>query len=319
MAGFSSGTYGADKRNWKHILVGAAAGILIGLVIIGAYYLLRGGASSGVQAEAAGGAEYAAKASDANEQVASLINQAMSLLSTNPPKTIEARDGLNEILPMTMGSGQRQFIKGQLAKLSEEWLFSSTVLPGDKLCGYYKVESGDILSKIGSRYKVPYEILMELNGISKPQQLHVDDTIKIINGPFHTKVYCSTFTLDLYLQNTYVRSFRVGLGKTGKDTPTGLWQVKADGKLISPTWTDPDTGKTYEADDPDYPLGSRWIALQGVEGEAVGRTGFAIHGTKDPNQIGKAESRGCIRMFNGDAVLMYNLLMPGLSQVQVLD
>ena len=80
--------------------------------------------------------------------------------------------------------------------------------------------------------------------------------------------------LDLYLQNTYVKSFRVGLGKTGKDTPTGLWQVKSDGKLISPTWTDPDTGKTYKANDPDYPLGSRWIALKGVEGDGGGQDGF---------------------------------------------
>ena len=95
--------------------------------------------------------------------------------------------------------------------------------------------------------------------------------------------------------------------------------VKSDGKLISPRWTDPDTGKTYKASDPDYPLGSRWIALRGVEGAAAGRTGFAIHGTKDPNQIGKSDSRGCIRMYNGDAIMMYNLLMPGLSQVQIMD
>ncbi len=323
MAGFSSGMYGVEKRNWKQLLIGVGAGMLIGIIVVGAYFLLRGDAPADVQAEVkvetAGGIVYAAKTSDANEQVAALINEAMSLLKTNPPKTIEARDSLNEILPMPMGASQRQFVKSELSKLSEEWLFSNRVLPGDKLCGYYKAESGDLLSKIGSQNKVPYEILMEINGIDRPQQLRVDDTIKIINGPFHAKVYRSQFVLDLYLQNTYVRNFRVGLGKTGKDTPTGLWQVKSDGKLISPTWTDPDTGKTYEADDPDYPLGSRWIALKGVEGEAVGRTGFAIHGTKDPNQIGKAESRGCIRMFNGDAVLMYNLLMPGVSQVQVLE
>ena len=50
-----------------------------------------------------------------------------------------------------MGVKQRQFVKSELSKLSEEWLFSSRVLPGDKLCGYYKVESGDLLSKIGSQ------------------------------------------------------------------------------------------------------------------------------------------------------------------------
>lgn len=118
----------------------------------------------------------------------------------------------------------------------------------------------------------------------------------------------------------YVRSFRVGLGKPGYETPTGLWRVQEGGKLISPDWTDPDNpGRVYKASDPDYPLGSRWIALDGVEGAAKGRDGFAIHGTKEPEQIGSAGSRGCIRMYNGEAVLMYNLLVPLYSQVEVFD
>lgn len=102
-------------------------------------------------------------------------------------------------------------------------------------------------------------------------------------------------------------------------SPTGLWRVKLGGKLISPKWTDPDTYKTYKADDPDYPLGSRWIGLEGIKGDAVGRSGFAIHGTKDPNQIGTASSQGCIRLHNGDAILVYNLLIPGLSRVETVE
>ena len=111
----------------------------------------------------------------------------------------------------------------------------------------------------------------------------------------------------------------MGLGQPGMETPTGLWVVKLGGKLIAPTWVDPITGKVYEAEDPDYPLGSRWIGLEGIKGGAKGRTGFAIHGTKDPNQIGTASSQGCIRLHNGNAILMYNLLMPGLSQVEVVE
>jgi len=103
------------------------------------------------------------------------------------------------------------------------------------------------------------------------------------------------------------------------ETPTGLWRVKSDGKLISPTWTDPITGKTYEAEDPDYPLGSRWIGLEGIGGDAKGRTGFAIHGTKDPGQIGIAGSQGCIRLHNGNAILLYNLLVPVHSLVEVVE
>jgi lipoprotein-anchoring transpeptidase ErfK/SrfK len=125
--------------------------------------------------------------------------------------------------------------------------------------------------------------------------------------------------MDLYLQHIFVQSFVVGLGSKGRETPTGLWRVKKGGKLKSPTWTDPDTQKTYESGDPDYPLGSRWIGLDGVGGEAKGRHGFAIHGTKKPEEIGTADSRGCIRLYNGDAILVYNLLTPGLSQVEVVE
>jgi LysM repeat protein len=243
----------------------------------------------------------------------------MSYVQANPPRIIEARDMLNEALPLPVSKQQREFVKGELSELSGRWLFSRTIFPQDKLCGSYKVEPGDLLSTIGRRFKVPYEILMEINGIGDAGSLQAGEVIKVISGPFHVRVYRSTFSADLFLQNTYVRSFKVGLGMPGRETPTGLWVVKAGGKLIRPTWTDPDTGKTYEPEDPNYPLGSRWIGLEGLKGDAVGRTGIAFHGTKDPNLIGQAGSRGCIRLYNGDVILLYNLLIPEYSQVEIVE
>jgi LysM repeat protein len=257
--------------------------------------------------------------SEPNSQVGKLVAEAVALVNTKPPKIIEARDRLNEILPMPMSGYQQRVVKKQLSELADKWLFTRTVLPQDRLCGTYKVEGGDQLRTIGRRFKVPYEILMQINKINRPEALQAGGTIKVINGPFHIRVYRSTFTMDLYLQNTFVRSFPVGLGKQDMETPTGLWAVKADGKLISPTWTDPMSGKTYEAEDPDYPLGSRWVGLEGIKGEAVGRTGFAIHGTKNPEEIGMAGSQGCIRLLNGDAILVYNLLVPKYSRVEIVE
>jgi len=254
-----------------------------------------------------------------NLKASELIAEAMKFLNAEPARTIDARDRLNEALPMPISDYQRAFVKKQLAKLADEWLFSMKIFPQDRLCESFKVSSGDLLSTIGKRFNVPYQILMEINGIQRPETLKAGDVIKVINGPFHARIYKSTFTMDVYLQNTFVRSFPVGLGQEGMETPIGVWLVKPGGKLISPTWTDPVSGKTYEAEDPDYPLGSRWIGLEGIEGQAKGRTGFAIHGTKRPEEIGTARSRGCIRLQNGDAVLVYNLLMPGLSRVEVVE
>ncbi|MHC4068533.1 MAG: L,D-transpeptidase family protein [Planctomycetota bacterium] len=254
-----------------------------------------------------------------NPQATEIIENAASLMDEKPPKVIEARDLLNEVLPMEMSSRQQEFVKKQLSELAEVWLFSRRVFLEDKLCGLYEVQPGDQLRTIGKKFKVPYEGLMQVNEITKAQSLQADSSIKVINGPFHARIYRSTFTMDLYLQNTFVRSFPIGLGRPGDETPTGVWRAKPGGKLISPTWTDPDTGKRYEAEDPDYPLGSRWIGLEGVKGEAVGREGFAIHGTKDPSQIGSATSRGCIRLHNGNVILVYNLLEPGYSRVDIVD
>jgi len=257
--------------------------------------------------------------SEPNSRVAELIVEAMACINEKPSRVIEARDRLNDLLVMSMGADQLVFIKDQLSELSEQWLFSRTIFPQDNLCGSYEVKPGDLLSTIGRRYMVPYEILMDINRIARPEALKHGEIIKVINGPFHARVYRSIFAMDLYLQDTFVRSFAVGLGKPGTETPTGLLIVEPGGKLIKPTWTDPDTGKTYEAQDPDYPLGSRWIGLQGLKGEATDRTGIAFHGTKDKETIGTASSRGCIRLYNGQVILLYKLLAEGYSQVEIVE
>lgn len=250
--------------------------------------------------------------------VSAMITEALALLNEKPAKVIESRDRLNELLPMQMTPQQRMLVKQQMSALADVWLFTETVYPGDTLCSIYKIQSGDMLASIGKTNNIPWEFLAELNKI-RPEALQVGQAIKIIKGPFHARIFRSKFVMDLYLQDTYVKSFSVGLGKPGYETPTGTWIVKPGGKLIQPTWTDPDTGKTYQATDPDYPLGSRWVGLEGLSGAAVGRTGFAIHGTKEPQEIGAATSRGCIRLHNGNAILVYNLMMPGFSKVEVVD
>jgi lipoprotein-anchoring transpeptidase ErfK/SrfK len=254
-----------------------------------------------------------------NPEAAALIAEATTLLSESPNKITEVRDKLNQTLRIPMSPQQRSSVKDKLSELSSQWLLSRTVFPDDPLCESYLVKPGEILEVIGKRYKVPYEILMTINRISRPEAMPAGQAIKVIKGPFHAKVYRSTFTMDIYLQNTYVRSFTVGLGKPGRETPTGLWRLRPGGKAHATSWRDPDSGRVYQPEDPDYPLGSRWMALDGLSGEAKNRDGFGIHGTKEPEQIGTASSRGCIRLHNGNVIKIYNMLVDGLSQVEVVD
>lgn len=258
-------------------------------------------------------------AASANPDAQKLIAEALAAANAQPSKVIEARQKLNNILALPLGLEQQKTVKANMSALADKWLFSKSIFADDKLCSSYKVKSGDKLATIAQQYKVPYEILMSINNIPKPEALQAGVNIKVINGPFRVTIYRSTFTMDLYCQDTFVRSFTIGIGKPGRETPKGLWVVKPGGKMVQPRWTDPDTNRTYEPTDPDYPLGSRWIGLDGIEGEAKGRDGFAIHGTKVPEEIGSATSRGCIRMYNGEVITMYNLLVPTYSKVEVVD
>lgn len=250
-------------------------------------------------------------------EAAAIIRQSVQDIADD--KIIAARDQLNKVLDMRLSDSVRQEVKNQLTKLSEVWLFSKKVYPGDTLTEVYKVQPGDVLAIVARKFKVPHEAIERINGITNPERLQAGQAIKIIRGPFSAVVSKKTFTLDLYLQGVFVKQYRVGLGRVEHETPSGKWIAAKGGKMVKPTWTDPDTGRVYQGSDPDYPLGSRWIALDGIEGQAKGRTGFAIHGTKDPESIGQRASRGCIRLYNGDVVEVYDLFEAGLSEVTMTD
>ena len=122
--------------------------------------------------------------------------------------------------------------------------------------------------------------------------------------------------MDIYLQDKYIRSFRVGLGQEGS-TPTGLWKVINHQE--DPGWTDPRTGHSWHPSDPNNPIGEHWIGLEGIDGDAFGQSGFGIHGTIEPDSVGKDVSMGCIRLLPDDVALLYKLLMPGQSYVAVTN
>jgi LysM repeat protein len=253
-----------------------------------------------------------------SEEARQLIEEAIELRKQG--KVIAARGMLNHTLDLQLSPQIRSGVKMQLANLAKTWLFSKEVLAEDKLTGRYKVAPGDRLAIIAKNYKVPYEILMEINGIHRPELLQAGQNLKIVHGPFNAVVYKSNFTMDLYLQDKYIKTYRVGLGAKETETPSGHWRVKSGGKFDNkPVWRDEKTNKVYDGSHPDYPLGERYIAIEGLDEKTKDRSGFAIHGTKDPESIGKRESLGCIRMHNDDVIEVYEMLRSGVSEVWIMD
>jgi LysM repeat protein len=256
-------------------------------------------------------------ANSTNTRAAAMIADAQNCI--NEGKVITARNTLNDVLNMSLDPSTREVVKKQMTNLSNDWLFTRVIQLGDDLCSSYRVQPGDKLSLIAQSHKIPYALLMKLNNISNERSLRSGQTLKVINGPFHAVVYKSAFIMDLYLQNIYIRSFKIGIGKDGHETPVGLWRVKVGGKMIKPTWTDPESGHTFHASDPNYPLGSGWIALDGIDNRTRGINGIAIHGTKDETTIGTKSSLGCVRLYNGELMEVYEMLEPGFSEIRIVE
>lgn len=227
---------------------------------------------------------------------------------------VAARASLTKALKMGLSPRDADYVRGEAARLADAMLFSRAVTPGDSLTERHIVGEGESLNLIARRYKVSEDLLISINKLTNPNRLLMGARLKIIKGPFRAEIDKATHRMDVFLGDILVRSFRVGLGTNG-GTPTGTWVVQD--KLKNPEWTDPTTGQHYLADDPTNPIGERWLGLQGIEGECVGRLGFGIHGTTDPASIGQNMSMGCVRLAPDDVILVGDLLVVGDSRVQI--
>lgn len=211
-----------------------------------------------------------------------------------------------------------------LQQLNEVLVFSPQRISGDPWVDSVTIRPGDRLTRIANEYAVPYELLLRINNIPDARRLRAGQTIKVVRGPIHAVVDKRRFTMDLFFgspggeDSVYITTFRVGLG-SNDSTPTGLWRVTPENKLRNPTYYSPRGEGIIHADDPMNPLGEFWIGLTGVEGDAVGRLSYGIHGTIEPDSIGRMASLGCIRLLNEDVERVFEMLFEGRSLVRVIE
>jgi LysM repeat protein len=255
---------------------------------------------------------------DQSEQLSSNPRINASLQRYKAGQVIGARSELNRMLIISRDPAEQAELRRHLSKIADETIFSKTRRSDDPLIDTYTIESGDRLVNIGKQYNVPYEVIMLINGIKNASRIQEGQKLKVPRGPFNAKIDKSDFRLDVYLGDLYLRSFPVALG-ADQGTPEGKWIVK--NRLSNPRYypsASAEIKRTIAPDDPKNPLGEYWIGLEGVEGDAVGCVGYGIHGTIEPDSIGKAVSLGCIRMHNDDVEFLYKLMMPGQSTVTTL-
>lgn len=218
---------------------------------------------------------------------------------------LRARGILNSVLQEGCPAERQARVREILTQIADKTIFSPDILPDDPLVFGYRVAKGDTLSRIARKHDLTEELISSINRLSAGNVLRPGHRIKVVRGPFSATVIKSDHEMHLYLQEVYVHTCRVALGTDNK-TPTGKWVVTT--RLRNPSWVDPRNGKRYGSTDPDNPLGGYWIALRGIEGSAVGRRGYGIHGTNDEASIGTDASLGCVRLGKQDIQTVYAML-----------
>ncbi len=264
--------------------------------------------------------------SGASASAGGAIGRGMRLIEQG--RVVEGRAVLSDLLVdggARLTFGDAQVIRETLTGVNRLLVFSTKVAADDPLAEAYTVASGDLLIRVAPRYNLTYQFIETINGIDA-RRIRVGQRIKVVRGPFHAVVDKSDYRMDMYLPGpggsgarpVYICSFLVGLGEDDS-TPLGAWVVRRGGKMSNPNWTNPRNGKYYAANDPMNPVGEHWIGLSGIDDQTRGLTGYGIHGTIEPESVGRSASMGCVRMHTDDVDLVYQMLVEGQSTVTIRE
>ena len=111
------------------------------------------------------------------------------------------------------------------------------------------------------------------------------------------------------------RSYPLGIGRAGCETPTGTTHVAS--KRRDPVWVPPASIRAARPGlpaaippGPNNPLGA--FALN------LGWEGYVIHGTNRPEGIGRRVSHGCLRLYPEDIERLFSLVAIG-TKVTIVD
>lgn len=113
--------------------------------------------------------------------------------------------------------------------------------------------------------------------------------------------------LELHEGDRIIASFPITPGSTAIPSPKGEWLIESKTLLPEFRWDKAMLMEGRRSKEffqlpagPNNPVGICWIALN--------RPGIGLHGTPDPDTIGRSASHGCIRLANWDAFKVYYMV-----------
>ncbi|ELK48887.1 L,D-transpeptidase family protein [Halobacillus sp. ACCC02827] len=155
----------------------------------------------------------------------------------------------------------------------------------------HSVRPGETLTQISRDYRVPLTDILRANNLSNPdiiypgQQLQIPGIPDPSTIPYRIDVSVNNRKLRLYNRNKLVKEYPIAVGKMLTTTPIGTFII------------------INKAPDPGGPFGTMWMSLS--------KEHYGIHGTNNPSSIGKAVSKGCIRMHNEDVEELADIVPVG--------
>jgi lipoprotein-anchoring transpeptidase ErfK/SrfK len=163
----------------------------------------------------------------------------------------------------------------------------------------YVVKRGDAIERIARAFGTTIDLVEVGNNIQNRNLIREGDRLRVFTGKFALTVSKRRRELIVRMNGEFFQRYPVGIGRHDQ-TPEGTFVVAE--KQKEPVWWP--QGREIPFGHPDNILGTRWMSLRAT-GSTPDVRGYGIHGTWEPESIGKAESAGCIRMVNRDVEELY--------------
>ena len=160
----------------------------------------------------------------------------------------------------------------------------------------HTVKPGETLYQISVDYRTPFSSILRANPSINPNVINVGQQIEIPGFPepntlpYQIEVSINGRWLKLFHNGALQKQYPIAVGRILHNTPTGTYII------------------INKAPNPGGPFGTMWMSLS--------KQSYGIHGTNDPSSIGKAVSRGCIRMYNQDVEELASIVPIG-TQVNI--
>lgn len=277
----------------RYFLVGGIILIIFSVVIIGMKLAAMNSVSEKYMA-----AEAAVKTNLKEET--KLVDAAGKLAAQGD--LLKAKAAYQKIIEKSQSSETLQKAQDGLEAVNIQMLFSRVLTADSEL---YEVQKGDTLTRIAKKFNTTPDLIAKANGL-KDNTIRTGARLKVTRAKYGIVVDKSQNILTLKSNGEIVKTYRVSTGKNSS-TPVGTFNIT--NKIIDPPWY-PASGGMIPSGDPKNVLGSRWLGIS--------KPGYGIHGTTQPESIGKSITDGCVRLKNPDVEELYSIVPEG-TEVVIVD